>query len=242
MLVSLFLWPIFFVLGFVFGLLSPILAICKACRKEAGKWQTYIRNASAVSRGHQKRINMLARCFLVFECCKRGDGDNLRGKSLLIDYYKLGHHLGFSFHVIAITLIKIVLFNPCWRACTSSLEDLKAMEERNLGEGLLRSEEPGLSLQRNRPSNHGRVMLRNRESHEPGATYQVEHIKQPGGSVISDSNQRPSQGGEGWEGARHSGYGQKSYVIRSDEPMYSGKPKNSVTPEEEEPWGDWGAA
>jgi len=242
MLVSLLLWPIFFVFGFGFGLLSPIVAICKACKKDAGKWQTYVRNASAVSRGHQKRINMLARCFLVFECFRCDDGDNLRGKRLLLDYYKLGHHLGFSFHIITVTLIKIVLFNPCWKACTSSLEDLKATEERNLGEGLLRSEESGVSLQRERPSRNGRVMLRNIGSHEPGASYQVEHIKQPGDSVKSNPFEHPPQGDEGWEGARHSGYGQKPYVIKRDEPIYSGKPQKSTTGEEAEPWGDWGAA
>jgi len=238
MLVSIFLWPIFLVFGFCIGLLSPVVAICKSCKKEVGKWQTYVRNASAVSRGHQKRVIMFARCFLVFECCKCSDDDNLRGKRLLIDYYKLGHHLGFSFHIIAITLIKIVLFNPCWKACTSSLEDLKATEEHNLGEDLLRSGESGVSLQKEGPSGNGRVMLRDVGSDESGVSYQVErpsyqaeHIKQPG-----------AQGNEGWEGARHSANGRKPYVIGRDEPMYSGKPRKSTNPEEAEPWGDWGAA
>jgi len=249
MLVSLLLWPIFLVFGFCIGLLSPIVAICKACRKEVGKWQTYVRNASAVSRGHQKRIIMLARCFLVFECCSCYDDENLRGKRLLVDYYKLGHHLGFSFHIIAITLIKIVLFNPCWKACTSSLEDLKEAERHNLGEGLLRSGESRVSLQNERPPRNGRVMLRDVGSHEPGVSYQVErlpyqeeHIENPGESVSSNSFQHPSQVHEGYEGARHSSNGQNSYAIRREEPIYSGKPHNSITPEEAEPWGDWGAA
>jgi len=111
-----------------------------------------------------------------------------------------------------------------------------------LGEGLLRSEDSGVSLQRERPSRHGRVMLRNVGSDEPGASYQVEHRKQPGDSLKSDPFQRPSQGGEGWEGVSHSDYGQKPYVIKRDKPMYSGKPPKSTTPEEAEPWGDWGAA
>jgi len=85
-------------------------------------------------------------------------------------------------------------------------------------------------------------MLRNIGSHEPGASYQVEHIKQPGDSVKSNPFEHPPQGDEGWEGARHSGYGQKPYVIKRDEPIYSGKPQKSTTGEEAEPWGDWGAA
>jgi len=241
------------VLGLLFGLLSPLVAIWQACKQEAGKWQTYVRKASAVSRGHQERIKMLARCVLVCECFQCSDTNNLRGKRLLLDYYKLGHHLGFSFHIIIITLIKFALFNPCWTACTSSLEELKEIDDRlSLSQGLLRSGEghSGASIQRGGQSRNGRVILRSVGSHEPAVSYQVEYI-QPTEHDKPPPYQPSSEDNRGWGEARYSGYGQdarqsgyrqKSYVPSKNEPIYSGKPLKSNTPEEAEEWGDWGAA
>jgi len=216
MLVTILIWPFFFVLGLLFGFFSPILAICKACRQETGKWQTYVQHSSAVSRGHQKRIKTLAGFVLGLECCQCGDEDNLRGKRVLLNYYKLGHHLGFSFHIIIVTLIKFALFNPYWTACIVSLEDLAQMDEdTNLGESLLRSgtnRSEAVSTKERR-SKYGQMKLRDSGVDDPG-TYQLEHVSR---------------------GDR------QHHVIDSDaNNMVKKVKKSSTTEEEDAPWGDWG--
>lgn len=231
MIIAFLLWPIFFVLGLVFGILSPIVAICNACKQETKKWQTYVRNASAVSSGHQKRIKLLAKCLLAVECFKCNDEDNLRGKKLLLDYYKLGHQIGFSFHIIIVTVLKFALFNPFWTACSASLEDLKQMDDAaNLGEGLLRSPSTG---RRERKSVKSRVRMRDPGSNEPGMNYRVENI-QPGELEPPNPYLPPSEDHGGW------GSKQPAYGGRNDANVSNKKPQKSSTPEAS-PWGDWEA-
>jgi len=223
MLVTFFLWPIFFVLGLLFGFFSPIFAICKACAQETGKWQAYVRHASAVSRGHQQRIKMLAKCVLAMECW-----DTLRGKKVFLEYYKLGHHVGFSLHIIIVSIIKFALFNPFWAVCTTSLEDLKQMdEEENLREALLPSKanRSGARALKERPSKTGRV--RSMEYIRPGD-------RDPHKAYL------PSSGDNGeWRGTSHDDYGRQDCEFYNDDTTIS-KSKKSSAPEEEEPWGDWG--
>jgi len=223
MLVTFLIWPIFFVLGLLFGFFTPIFAICKACAHETGKWQAYVRHASAVSRGHQQRIKMLARCVLVFECW-----DTLRGKKVFLDYYKLGHHLGFSLHLIIVSIIKFALFNPFWGAFTTSLEDLKQMdEETNLGEALLpsRANRSGARVRKERPSKTGHV--KSMEYIQPGERDPHKPYLPPSGD-----NGEP-------RGTRHDGYRRQDCAFYNDDTTIS-KANKSSTLEEEEPWGDWG--
>jgi len=238
MLVTFLLWPIFFVLGLLFGFFSPIFAICKACAEETGKWQAYVRYASAVSRGHQERIKMLARCVLVFECW-----DTLRGQRVFLDYYKLGHHVGFSLHIIIVSIIKFALFNPFWGALTTSLEDLEQMdEEATLGESLLRSRtnRSGARVKRERPSKTAR--FKSRDIGVEPETNSVENDSQPG-ERVRPKPYLPTSGDNGeWRRTRHDGYGgQQHYVFDNDDTSIS-KGKKSSAPDEEEPWGDWGAS
>jgi len=236
MLVSFLLWPIFFVFGLLFGVLSPIVTICKACKQKTGKWQTYVRNASTLSEGHQKRIKTLARCFLVFECFQFSNWDDLRGKKVLLDYYKLGHFLGFSFHIITVTLVKIVLFNPFWTAMTTSLEDLKRMDDANdLAEDLLpsRPDRSGASGPRERPPRHERAKPRDFGEHEPEVSYHVKDI-QPREYRQVNLYSPCYEEREAFGQSPQSGHTQ-NYLPDNNDPSVGMNPKIS----NDEPWGDW---
>jgi len=228
MLLPIFVWPIFFALGVFFGVISPIIAICKACKEEKGKWQTYVRRGSAVSIGHQKRIKKLAGCLLFFQCCQCGDEDNLRGKKVLLGYYKLGHHLGFSFHVIILTLIKFGLFNPFWAACTASLEDLQKEDAEKQALLHIEPNRPRVSLQRGEPSRSGRVQLKDVSLETHTVTYKVESVRSS--NSPKPYSPPPEYNGE-WGGSEHS-------LPDKHDPIYSGKSVKNSDPAE--PWGDWG--
>jgi len=239
MLVSFFLWPIFFIIGVLFGFLSPIVAICKACRQLTGKWQTYVRSASSLSSGHQKRIKALARCFLVCECFECSDENHLRGQRVFLNYYKLGHHIGFSFHIITITLVKVVLFYPFWTAVSASLEDLKHMDDgADLDEDLLRSRTDYslASSRKERPSRNGSVNLRSVGANDPGATYRVESV-QSGDLESPRPYIRPAEISIDSGRSAYPGHG-RNYVSIKIEPSVSYNSQISNG----EPWGDWGPA
>jgi len=236
MLVSFFLWPIFFVIGVLFGFLSPIVAICKACRQMTGKWQTYVRSASSLSSGHQKRIKALARCVLVCECFECSDENHLRGQRVFLNHYKLGHHIGFAFHIITVTLVKVVLFNPFWKALTASLEDLKHIDDgATLDEDLLRSRSDYsvASSRKERSARNGHANLRDVRANEPGASYRVEYVQ----SSDLESPRlyiRPSEIRVDSGRPVYSGHG-RNYVSVKNDPSVSSNSQISNP----DPWGDW---
>merc|ERR1719204_1192828 len=188
--------------------------------------------------GHQKRIKAFAGCFLWCECFEFSDKNHLRGKKALLNYYKLGHHLGFSFHIITVTLVKLVLFNPFWTPLTASLEDLKQMDDAtNLRRGLLRSkaEHSGASSRKKRPSRNGRVQLKDVAVNEPGASFQVEYIQPDGeGEPPNPTNPyiRPSEGSEDFPPPAYSGPS-RNYVSRNNDHSISMNSDMS----HDEPWG-----
>jgi len=237
MIISFLLWPIFFVLGLLFGIISPIIALCHACKQETKRWQTYVRYGSAVSEGHQKRIKLLAKCFLVLDCCQCHDEDHIRGKNILLGYYKLGHQIGFAIHIIVVTILKFALFVPFFISCSTSIDELRRADEAaSLGKDLLQSKADG---QRMRKSRNGPVRLQDVGSNEPDWNFQVEHI-QPGALEPSaPPNPYPLQSEsrqiEGLSNASTEHY-QSGYEHRVSE-----KPPPPYRDEAAEPWGDWQA-
>lgn len=188
-----------------------------------------MRKASAVSRGHQKRIKLLARCLLVLDCCQCYDEDHLRSKKILVGYYKLGHQIGFSFHIIVVTILKFALFIPFYTAISRSIEDLRRMDEAaNLGEGLLESDENG---RRGRKSRKGLVRLR---ADKADNSYRVERI-QPGAQDPPNPYLPPSESEqiEGWSKGVQPDYSQKH---KQSEAVKLPQPSSD---EDDEPWGDW---
>jgi len=109
-----------------------------------------------------------------------------------------------------------------------------------LEEGLLRSEANrlGAKRRRERPLKNGRVKARDIGVDEPGS-YKVEHF-QPGECDPPNPFLPPSGDTGKWRGTKHAGYGRQHYAFENDGVGISKKMQNSRTPEEEDPWGDWG--
>lgn len=114
MLITLLGIPLCFLVGFAFGILTPILGAWEGCKRPwTKKWHVFVVRSSKISRGHKALVIHGAECLLSFECVKPC---RKMGKLLLLQYYKLGHSLGVILILWIITLFKVILFIPIFTA------------------------------------------------------------------------------------------------------------------------------
>ena len=115
MLVTLCFVPIFFIFGIAFGSVSWLLAAWVVCgdKEWTLKWQFFVRSAAKMSTDHNILVVHGAEFIETFECIKPCRES---GKTLLIQYYKIGHSLSIYLVLFLLTTVKALLLVPIWSA------------------------------------------------------------------------------------------------------------------------------
>lgn len=115
MLVTLISIPIFFIFGIAFGSVSWLLAAWIVCGDKDWtlKWQSFVRSAAKMSSDHNTLVVHGAEFVETLECIKPCRES---GKTMLIQYYKIGHSLSIYLVLFSLTVIKGLLLVPIWSA------------------------------------------------------------------------------------------------------------------------------
>jgi len=110
----------FILVGLIFGIVSPICALCTALGEESNsKWQMYIQTSTKMSETHEACVRGFAGGLAALNC-ECADAENRKATRLYLGYYKLGHTIGVCIHMIFLTFFKIILFVPFFSSCCTS--------------------------------------------------------------------------------------------------------------------------